>query len=851
MRLLLNAFMNPFTHRLAWRDAKPQWKSLLLYTSSVVAGVAALVAILSFRNDVFLTVDDQARELLGADIELRSTQPFHQEAIAFIDSVGGSDARAVEFNSMVFFGSSGVSRLAQVRALDGPFPLYGSILTVPQEAAVNYQQNRQALVEQGAMQQFGLTTGDSIRVGTIHFKIAGELVSVPGEAAAFSLIGPRVYIPKSSLEGSGLLDRGSRVTYKHYFMLSTQEEVAAFTEEFRPIAREHRIRIETVESRKQDFQAIVDNLTKFLGLIGFVALLLGGLGVGSAIYVYVRRKTAMVATLRCLGVSKEIILTAFSLQIALLGLIGAFAGTLGGLLLQNYLPLLFSDLLPIEIVQGISLQAIALGLFTGVVISVAFSLLPLAAVSTISPLLTIRSGDFSPFSALGKRIKFLTAFFSVSISILLVSLLTESITVSLLFTVSLILFILILWVAASLLMAAVKGLRLSSLPYVLRQGMANLFRPNNQTAMLMTTLGMGMLLIGTLFLSQEMITQRIDLQFGDDTPDLVFYDIQSDQNEGLLQIVSSVGGTVLQNVPIVSMRLSSRNGKTVSEMRADTTLNVSGWALTREYRVTYREELTESETITEGEWIPRADGFDSVVPISVSPQIMDELQLSLGDSLEFNVQGVPLSTVIASVREVDFQRPEPNFFVLFPVGVLEPAPQFYAATVMAKDGANALAIQQAVVNTYPNISAIDISVALGSVREFLDQIALAVRFMALFSILTGFVVLSSSITISRRQRTRESVLLRTLGALKSQVGSIQTIEYALLGLLSSLTGLLLALAASWGLAYFYFELTFLPDFLKLSAITLLIIVIAIGIGWSGSRHIFRHSPLEILRQETN
>ncbi|TVQ67663.1 MAG: FtsX-like permease family protein [Balneolaceae bacterium] len=851
MSSFLKAFLNPFTRKLAWRDAKPQWKSLLLYTSSVIAGVAALVAILSFRNDVLLTVDDQARELLGADIELRATQPFHEEAIAFIDSVGGSDAEAVEFNSMVFFGNSGVSRLAQVRAVDGPFPLYGSIKTNPAEAAGNYQQFRQALVEQSAMRQFGISTGDTIRVGDIEFQIAGELISVPGEAAAFSLIGPRVYIPKSSLEGSALLQRGSRVTYKEYFKLAGGGSVSDFTEQFRPIAREHRIRIETVESRKQDFEAIVDNLTKFLGLIGFVALLLGGLGVGSAIYVYIRRKTSMVATLRCLGVSREIILAAFSIQIAVLGLIGAVAGTAAGLLMQNYLPLLFSDLLPIEIVQGISFQAIALGLFTGVAISVAFSLLPLAAISTISPLLTIRSGDFSPFAALGFRVKILTASFALAVTVLVITLLTESYTVSFIFTASLIIFIYILWAVAALLMKAVRRLRLSALPYVIRQGMANLFRPNNQTGMLMTTLGMGMLLIGTLYLSQDMITQRINIQLGDDTPDLVFYDIQSDQNEGLLQTVSESGGTVLQNVPIVSMRLSARNGATVSEMRADSTLQLSGWALTREYRVTYRDFLTESETITEGEWIPYSDGFDSVVPISVSPQIMDELRLSLGDTLEFNVQGVPLSTVVASVREVDFSRPEPNFFVLFPAGVLEPAPQFFAATVNASGPEEALAIQQAVVSAYPNISAIDISIALGSVREFLDQIALAVQFMALFSILTGFIVLSGSITISRRQRTRESVLLRTLGALKSQVGSIQTVEYALLGFLSSLTGLLLALIASWGLAFFYFDIAFFPDFLNLAGITLLIMAAAIAIGWSGSRHIFRHSPLEILRQEVN
>lgn len=841
---------SPFSWKLAWRDARPQWKSLLLYSSSVIAGVAALVAILSFRNDVFLTVDEQARELLGADLELRSTQPFPEPVSSFIDSIGGSTATAVEFNSMVSYHTDGVSRLSQIRAIDGPFPIYGRITTEPSDAANLYQERRTALVEQSAMNQFGIAIGDTIRVGGIPVAVEGALVSVPGEAAAFSLIGPRVYIPRDIIEGSGLLDRGSRVTYKEYFGFESPELAASIVEEFRPLAREHSVRMETVETRKRDFESIVDNLSRFLGLIAFIALLLGGLGVSSAIYVYIKRKSSAVATLRCLGMTKEKILAAFAIQIAFLGLIGSFAGTGIGIFIQFYIPTLFTDLLPIAIVQQVSIQAISLGLVTGMLVSVVFSLLPLAAISTISPLLTIRNTEFSPIGALSKKVKIVTLSISLSVLVMIVGLLTESFMTAIGFTVSLIFFIFLLWIVAALLIAGVKQLRLKSFSYTLRQGMANLFRPNNQTSMLVTTLGMGMLLIGTLYLSQDMLLQRINFETGENMPDLVFYDIQSDQNEGLLAAIEESNGIVMINVPIVSMRLATRKGQTVQEIRADSTLNIGGWVLGREYRVTYRNHLTDSETIIEGEWIPEAEGIGSVVPISISTQIKDELQLELGDSLGFNVQGVPVNTVVASVREVDFQRPEPNFFVVFPEGVLEPAPQFYAATVRAENRDDVFAIQEAVVQKFPNISAIDISVALDSVREFLDKVALAIRFMALFSILTGFVVLASSIAISRKQRTKESVLLRTLGAGKSQVGTIQTIEYGLLGLLSSLTGLLLAFAASWGLAYFYFDLTFVPDLLTLSLITGSIILSAIIIGWRGSRHIFKHSPLEILRLET-
>ncbi len=417
------------------------------------------------------------------------------------------------------------------------------------------------------------------------------------------------------------------------------------------------------------------------------------------------------------------------------------------------------------------------------------------------------------------------------------------------FTLSMILFVILLRATASLLMAGIKGLRLKSFTYVWRQGTANLFRPNNQTSMLMTTLGMGMLLIGTLYLSQDAILQRIDLQFSDDMPNLVLYDIQTDQNDSILDIIEENEGRVLQNVPIVSMRLARWNGLTPSEVREDSTINVRGWALGREYRVTYRSELRESETLTDGEWIGEAEGINSVVPISIATNIEDDLRVSVGDSLTFNVQGVQVKTRIASIRDVDFTRAEPNFFVLFPSGVLENAPQFFATVIQTNSDTQTAAIQQDVVRQHPNISAIDVGVALQSVQEFLDKIAMAVQFMALFSILTGFIVLGGSIAISRRQRTRESVLLRTLGANKKQISGIQTIEYALLGLLAGLTGLLLALVASWALAWFYFDLAFRPDILILSTITGIVVIAAIVIGWSGSRHIFKHSPIEVLRLE--
>jgi len=645
------------------------------------------------------------------------------------------------------------------------------------------------------------------------------------------------------------LQRGSRVEYKEYLMLDDPSSADRLASEFRPLGREHSVRTETVAEEKEDYDEIVNNLSKFLGLIAFIALLLGGLGVASAVYVYIRRKTNAVATLRCLGMSSQQIISAFTLQIGMMGLTGAAIGTIIGLVLQSYLPLLFTEFLPFNIVQSISVPAILLGLFLGLTISVGFSILPLIGISSISPMLTLKSTEFSPLKNLSPVAKYSTLLVLFTVVLTLITYTTESLVAALFFSGGLIASVALLWGTALLLMKTVKGLRLKSFSYVWRQGTANLFRPNNQTPMLLTTLGMGMLLIGTLYLSQEMLLERISLQSNEDLPNIVLYDIQSDQNSGVNEIIRDEGGTIMQNVPIISMRLNGLKGRSVGEVRSDTTVDLSGWALRREYRVTYRDSLVESETLLEGEWIGEADGINSVVPISVAENIREDLRLELGDSLSFNVQGVNVNTVVASFREVDFQRPQPNFFIVFPTNVLENAPQFYATIVRTESDEQAYTIQQEIVSDYPNISAIDLSIALQSVQEFLDKISMAIQFMALFSIITGLIVLASSISISRKQRTRESVLLRTLGAVKSQITRIQTIEYVLLGLLATLTGLLLAFAASWSLAYFYFDLAFVPDVTAMLVLSLVIILAATVIGWTGSRHIFKKSPIDVLRSE--
>ncbi len=837
---------------MAWRDARSNKKRLFVYISAIIIGVAAQVAITSFRDSLNSTINNQSKELLGADLEIETEQPFPDTLRSYAEALGGEQATITEFPSMVFFPGNGATRLSNVRALEGNFPFYGTLETRPSDAAQQFKTDHSALVDQTLLTQFGLSVGDSVKIGEVTFPIGGAITKVPGEAAATSLVGPRVFIPQALLDSTRLVQRGSRIEYKRYFKFDDNRDMEPIEAKLDSLEDHLRIDIdyETVEERREEIGEAVGNLGKFLNLVGFIALLLGGIGVASSIHVYINQKISTASVLRCFGASSDQTMSIFLIQAVVLGFLGALAGTLLGVGMQYLLPALVSDFLPVDVELTISWLSIGLGLFTGTGVALAFALMPLLALRKASPLYALRTLEESITSLLSHNVKFLIYAVIVLTVFGYATLLTESWRVGGLFTLGMVAAFGLLLLVARLLMKLVKRYFPSHWPYVWRQGLANLYRPNNQTATLMLSLGLGMLLVSTLYFSQDMLMEELDFATRDDAPNLIFFDIQPDQNEGLIQLLEEEGLPILQNVPMVTMRLDSLRGRSTRAIADDTTSEVRGWALQREYRSTYRDSLVNSETLLKGEWTGKADPSQGAVPVSAAQEIAEDLELEIGDSLTFDVQGVPVQAYVGSIREVDFRRVQPNFFMLFPAGVLEQAPQIFVTVTRTPNREVTAGTQQAVVRDYPNVSAIDVSRILETINRFIDDISFAIQFMALFSILTGLIVLASSVATSHFQRVRESVLLRTMGASKKQIISILSVEYLFLGLLSALTGLILSLSASWLLGYFYFDIIFVPNVWVIIIGTVLITGLTIFIGMLNSRSIYRRTPLEVLRTET-
>ena len=841
--------MNAWLVKMAWRDSRSHRRKLLLFTSSIAIGIGALVGIGSLSATLERAIDEQAASLLGADMTIESRQPFDESAEVLIDSIGGTQARQVTFNSMVYLPKSQDTRLAQIRALSGPFPFYGRLKTAPAAAAESFRSQPQALVDEALMLQFGAAIGDSIKIGDMTFTIGGRLLRIPGENALFSDIQPRVYISMDYLGRTRLVQRGSRVTYTVFFQFDDQRDIEALKKSIRPQTRGDRLRVETIADRKRRLGRTLGNLYRFLNLGSFVALLLGGVGVASAIHAYIRQKLPTVAVLRGLGATARQTFLIYLIQAGAMGLVGSLTGSLLGLGVLYLLPSILADVLPLDVDPNFDLSALAEGLCLGLGISLLFAALPLLAIRKTSPLLTLRASFEEAKPADGGPLRW-ALYLGIALAIVLFAYrLTGRWPLAFGFAGGVgTAFALLSLVAHSITYGARRFFP-SSWSYIWRQGLANLYRPNNQTTMLMLGLGLGTFLISTLFLAQTNLLSYVKSVGSNEQPNVVLFDIQSDQRQALNAQIEAADLPLLQQVPIVTMHIHSVKGQVAREIRRDTTgTNRRGrdqWALRHEYRSTYREQLSETETIVAGQW--RGQSTGDTVYVSLEKRLASSLGVGVGDPLSFDVQGVPIDVVVGSLRSVDWQRVMPNFLVVFPTGVLEPAPQFHVLVTRANSTEQMAALQRDVVRRFPNISVIDLGSILSTVDNILGKVSLVIRFMALFSVSVGLIVLIGVITGSRYQRIQESVLLKTLGASRRQIVKIMVLEYLFLGSFAAATGLVLSLGGVWALSRFLFEIDFAPDYLPVILAYWLVSGLTMVVGALSSRGIHSSPPLEVLR----
>ena len=832
---------------MAFRDARHNFSRLFLLVASLISGSAAVVSIGPLTYSLQETLDQNAKELLGADLVINSNKKLAPEVTQLLDSSRVATAGEAEMASMIMFMNTGQSRLIKLTALQGDFPFYGKLEAQPANAYKLMRSGRFAMLDESLARQFEISSEDSVKLGNTVFKVAGVVNKIPGGGALTSTLAPSVYISMNELDSTGLVQFGSRVSYKTFVKTNTEEETQKTIKLIEPVAKKLRFSFETVEGRKEGLGRSFRSVYQFFSLLAFIALILGCIGVASSVHIYAREKRDEVAVLRCIGSSGWQAFNIYFIQVFFLGLLGSVLGAALGASIQKLIPVVFKSFIPLDMPFAISWEAVAEGLLLGGVVSVLFAILPLVAIRFVPPLTVLRS-DSAPVRSFSKM-RWTAIILIVLFPVLAATYQTRNPVNGVLFAAGLGVALGALALVATGLLRLIRRFFPKGAGFAFRHALSNLYRPNNQTQVLMVTIGLGGFIIATLNIVQHSLLGQVEFTGGQNQSNTILFDIQPSQKGGVVKLIEDHHLPLNQLVPIITCRLKEVKGRSVEALMADTTNHIPEWALSREYRVTYRDSLHHSEELIKGKIQSLKKGQRDSVWVSVSEGMHETLAVDIGDSLLFDIQGVPVQARVAGVRKVEWPKDPPNFLFVFPKGAIDDAPQIWVATTRVSDTNEANRFQQELVMNFPNVSLVDLRLVLATVEELFNKIRVVIQFLALFSIITGLVVLAGAVVNSKFARIRENVLLRTLGARTRQILQITLIEYAYLGLFSALTGMFLSLVGGWALCRFFFEVQLGVSWSDLLLVGGAVMFLTIFVGWFNSREVISTPPLQILRKE--
>jgi putative ABC transport system permease protein len=832
------ALLHPWTWRMAWRDSRTQRLRLAIFSMAIVAGIAALVAIHSLKASVEKGIETQAKSLLGSDLLVSSRQTIGDADLAKLSRMARNISRETAFPTMLKFPNGG-TRLVQIRGIEGGYPFYGTVETRPADAWSKLPREAGILLEPALLDQFQAKVGDEVDFGNLRLRILGVVEKPAPRASRFSGFAPEGYVRFADISRSGLLGANSMSSHQVHLEITNPPTSKLLKDRIRADFPDSPWRMETPDDRRENLGDALEKFQQFLGILALASLALGAIGVAGAVHAHISRRVPTVAILRCLGCPGHLAAAIYFAQAGALGLFGALLGAGIGIALQTGVLSYFRDSLPITVAPSPEWIAVAQTTAAGFAVCCGFALIPLLKIRTISPAATLRGG-----AALeGGSLRALPIYLMLGGLLVVLALLNDPDWKRALALVG------GLGVAFAVIAGVARGLMFFTRkavgprwPYLLRQGISNLHRPHNQTLLFLLSLGLGTFLMLTILLTGKLLNQRLSITQSPNSPNLYLIDVQPDQIDGVKSVLKKQQLPVLESAPMVTMRIESVRGVPVREAKG-----VPKWVARREFRSTYRDFLNETETLTAGTWHTSVPDLGSPVPLSLEQDIAADLQVSIGDEITLDVQGVPVKARVTSLRKVDWSQFNLNFFMVFPPGVLEAAPGFHVVTTKTPNPAASGSLQRELVMDFPNVTAIDLTQILQMVGDILAKISLVVSLLGGFTVLAGLPILTGTLLNGRDVRLRESVLLRTLGASAKQVRIILVIEYAALGCLSALTGILLAVAANAGLAIFVFKASPALDFGLLVNAFLLVIGAAVLGGLALSRGVCNHPPLEILR----
>jgi putative ABC transport system permease protein len=843
-----------FALGMAWRETRGAWRQFAGFFLCVALGVAALVSVGTLAANLDRTLGREAKALTGGDLELRSAHPLDAgaaRALAGLRADGAVTTAVRELVAMARNPARGTSLLVELKAVEPAYPLYGRVETRPAAPlAALFAARADAagvVVAPELLERLGVGVGDAILLGAGRFTVAGVLEREPDRASSFVTFGPRVFLSGPALEGTGLLRPGSRVRYRALVRLPDEASVpAAHARLAREIA-DPAVRVSVYDDAQPGLRRFFSQLAAYLGLVGLASLLVGGIGVASSVATFVRRRLATIAVLRCLGASRRLLLATYLVQMLALGVGGSLAGAAAGVLVQPALVRVLAPFAPFPLAPALDGWTLARGVLMGTLVALLCALWPLLAVAEVPPSLVLR-GDVEAGGWQARR-PWRAALPIVLGLAALAFWQAGSPRLGAIFVGAALAALALL---AGLARAVVVLARALPRPRGLawRHGLAGLERPGGHAARVIVALGLGVMLLVAIALLEASLGRQVAFERKREAPSFFFIDVQGDQREAFGRLVAGSAGTAPALTPVVRARISAIGGAPVTreliDRRRAQAPDMIGY-LTREYVLTWAATPPAANRLTRGRWWT-AEEAARRPRVSMEEEAARYLGVDVGGTLTFDVQGVAVEAEVLSLRRVDWQSLSMNFFAILSPGALDDAPATWIATARVPAAAEP-GLQDAVVAAFPNVTAVPVRAVLERVGAVLDQLAFAVRFMALFSIAAGLTVMAGTLAATRYQRLYESAILRTLGATRGAVARAFAVEYACLGAAAGLGGTLLAAALAWIVLRFVLDTPWALEPGTLAGGVAATTAVALGVGFLATFRLLGRKPLPVLRRE--
>lgn len=845
-----------FVFNLAYREMRASWHRLLFFFLCIAIGVGSIVALRSLVQNLKSALLGDARSLMTADVQASTNNPWSNEAKAALERAYASPMvtahiDVLETATMARSGEDwlGTPKMVELKAVQPGFPFYGEmILAGGQKYSHDLYKDRGALVKETLLTALGLKVGETLKIGDLDFTIRGVIEQEPGNTMNAFSIGPRVMIAYDDAVAAGLTSFGSRARHRVLFKTREADMDRLVTQLRNELSSQAGV---TVRSFRFSQDRLTESLTQvedYLSLIGLVILVLGGIGISSVTRVFVQQKMKTIAILKTLGGRNARVLGAYLIQVLVLGLLGSLFGLLLAQLLSWILPQYFTGILPPSVEIRLTWQAALQGLAIGILVSLLFSLLPLLQIRQIKPILVLRSAE----ALSSKRfdlLRILVGSLVVAGLLAISSWQAGSFKIGGIFLVALAAMTLILNLTATVLMKFVRGLR--RVPsFTIRQGINSLYRPGNQTRIILMAVGLGVFFVVGVRSLQLNLRYELGVDLENFKADMYLIDIQRDQRQTVEETVTKFTGSKPEIIPTVRARIAAINGSDVNldRPRPANPSRENRGMLGREYVLTYRPKLEDNETVIAGKiWEP----ISSPEPeVSIEELMHDELGLNVDDTIAFDVLGRKITARITSIRRVDWRNARTGFLVIFRPGSLDDAPAMYISAIKGPTETTARAqLQRELVDKASNISVVDIRDIIEIARGIVRKVSLAVSFVGGFVFLSGLLILIGSVAMTKYHRLYESAILKTLGAKRKLIVWTLLVEYGVLGLLAGLIGSAAAIGLTWAISEQALKINwrFIPSVNLLGVAATLVLVILVGV--LSSWDVMIKKPLGILRNE--